>query len=221
MGAIAGAALVPGCTARADDNTAETAGADLTLNPQQCATPTTGTSPRLDPTGAPVPGTARTTVNGCFLMDGGPFLQQAFDFISNPAHLSSIIDDQAKPFFSSIRAVPTTQGTNFTQDMDVTLAWDSQPAGRLRVTLIQQPPNLMVSIVNTTPLINTADGTVIANGGLTLNARLTAQSNGISMVGTAEVTLQAEQQRATTTSMFVRHVFEWLSSRFNVAAPSH
>jgi hypothetical protein len=212
--ALAVAAFVPGCAAPGDDNT-DTSGADHS--------PTTQTSPRVDGTGAPILGTARTTLNGCFLMGGDSFLNQAFQFLKNPAHYSSIVADDGTPFLGTVHAVPTTQTTNFTQDIDITLGLGFlfHPSGRLRVTLVQQAPNLIVSIVNTTPIVDSqgATNTVIKTGDFALNVRLTAQSNGLTMVGTADVALQQEQQQANPTSMFVRHFFDWLSADLTALPP--
>jgi hypothetical protein len=204
-----------------DDETVGTSDESaLTLNPLQCANPTVTTSPHLDGSGAPIPGTSRTTLNGCILAQGEPppnLLSRAVSLLVDTPKLRTLKNDAGQPRFPTFApsAATGTLQTGLIQDIDVTFDITGTPGARLRLTR-RQATDLTVTVVlqNVSPLA-TGDSppvTVATEGGVTLNARLQVASNGIMFVGTTDITLTAEPDQAMPTGFLVRNLYTWLTA---------
>src|SRR5262249_37191688 len=113
---------VGGCAA-SEEVVADSSESGLTLNPQQCANPTVTTSPHLDGSGAPIPGTSRTTLNGCILAHAGEeppdLLSRAVSLLVDTAKLRTLKNDAGQPRFPSFTpSAPTgTLQTGIVQDI--------------------------------------------------------------------------------------------------------
>jgi hypothetical protein len=210
----------PGCAGGSDD--ASSSDSALTLGPQQCRGPSIGSAPRLDASGAPVPGTARTTLSGCILgragETGAALLARAAAIFEDPEKLGSLTTDGGGAFFTKFAPLPPTgtPATALVQDADVQLSWASAPTGRLRVTTREAADGTFtLSILNLTALEAFVAGdtaTVVDPGNLALNMRFKPESNGVTVVGTTELTLLEDLSTATPSSMLVRQVFLWIAS---------
>ena len=208
--ACSGAACAPAADVVAGDE------APLTLNPGQCRAPTTGTAPHLDGSGAPIPGTARTTLNGCVLAQGAAtgadLLARATLLLEDASKLATVTDTSGAPLFKRLTAVAPTGdlATGLTSDLDIQLGWNGAPTGHLRLTLRQLAADtLTFSLVNPSALVS-SETTAVDAGALAVNARLRAESNGISVAATSDVTLLQHPEDATQASMIVRHLFTWI-----------
>jgi hypothetical protein len=199
-------------------------GADLvTFGPEQCRTPSVSTSPKLDAANNPIPGSARTTVNGCILAKSGEtgaaLAGRTATLISNAQNFASLADENGQLVFNSFRpqAASGSLATGLVQDVDVTLNVDFSPSTRLRVTRRQNADgSLNVGITNITPLKATIaffPVTAANANDLTLSVKLSPEGNGMSVVGTSEVVLQQQQDRAAESAQMVHQLFDWLTLR--------
>jgi hypothetical protein len=221
--AVALAFGVGGCVA-SEEATSASSETAFTLNPQQCANPTVTTSPHLDASGAPIPGTSRTTLNGCILAQAGEssstLLARAVSLLVDTPKLRTLKNDAGQPRFPTFTpsAATGTLETGLVQDISVTFDITGAPATKLRLTRRQSTDQtVMVLLQNVSPLATSGSQplTVATEGGISLNARLQVASNGIMFVGTTDVTLTAEPDQAMPTSFLVRNLYAWLTTGLN------
>ena len=216
--------LVLGC-ASGDTNEAEVgqSGADLTSS--QCAQPAIHSSPRTDSSGQAIDGTAHTTVSGCILANSGEtgsqLLGRATALLTDTNSFASVTDPQGQAVFSSFRpGAPSgslTSPGGLVQDVDVALNFQFNPSTRLRVTRKQAADgSFNVSITNITALKATVaifPVTAVNPGDLSVSVKLASQSNGITVAGAGDVTLQVEKDQASQTGQLVSDVFDWLKTQ--------
>jgi hypothetical protein len=219
-----GSLVMVGCAGVATGGETGETSADLTtLNPEQCQNPTVNTSPLLDGSGSPIDGTARTSLSGCILGRSGEggtaVLARAVALISDTNTFGSITNDQGQQVFSSFRpGTPSgTLATGLVQDIDVTLNISFSPSTRLRVTRKQDADGtLSLSITNITALSATVaffPVTAVNPGDLSLSAKAHAETNGLSVSGSGQITLQQQKDQASQASQLVRQVYDWLTQQ--------
>jgi hypothetical protein len=205
-----------GCAADADDM--DTASSELvTLTAAQCNSPTIQTTPLKDSAGRPIFGTARTSVDGCILGKpgeaGSATLVRAKALLNDTPKFGTLTDSEGKRVFSSFRP-QAASGVN--QDVDVSLNASFSPSTRLRVTRQDVGGAFNVKITNITPVKATITFfavTAVKPNGLSLDVKLSAEGNGIKVVGAGEVTLEQQKERAEESAQLVKQLHEWLTEQ--------
>jgi hypothetical protein len=224
-----GVSVLTGCAGETSDGAPGETSADLTtLSADQCKHPTVSTSPLLDSSHQPIDGTAKTTLSGCIVGPAGEsgtdVLARAVALVTDTNHFASITDNTGARVFTSFRPgqASGTLATGLVQDIDVTLNMSFSPSTRLRVTRKQAADGtLSLSIANVTPLTATIaffPVTAVNPGDLSVKATAQAQSNGISVAGSGQITLQQEKDQASTVSDLVHQVFDWLTAQLSSPA---
>jgi hypothetical protein len=216
--------LALGCASGAPDE-AEVgqSGADLTSS--QCAQPTIESAPHTDSSGRPIDGTAHTTVTGCILASSGEtgaaLLGRATALLTDTNSFASVTDPQGQAVFSSFRPqAPTgslTSPGGLVQDVDVALNMQFNPSTRLRVTRKQAADGSFdVTLTNITALKATIaifPVTAVNPGDLSVSVKLGGESNGITVSGAGDVTLQVQKDQANQTGQIVSDLFDWLKTK--------
>jgi hypothetical protein len=204
-----------GCSGDVADDTGTANSELVTLTAQQCNSPAIATAPLKDSAGRPIFGTARTTVDGCILGKAGETgeatLVRAKALLNDTARFGTITDSQDKPIFSQFRP-QAASGVN--QEVDVTLNASFNPSTRLRVTRQDVGGAFNVKITNVTPVkatITFFSVTAVKPNGLSLDVKISPESNGIKIVGAGEVTLEQQKERAEESAQLVKQVHEWLT----------
>jgi hypothetical protein len=227
VSALSASTLV-GCAGETDGASGETS-ADLTstLTPEQCKTPNVTTSPLFDASHRPIDGTAKTSLTGCILGRDGEagtaVLGRAAALLGDTNKLGLITDETGSRVFSSFRPHPATGtlATGLVQDIDVVLNVQFSPSTRIRVTRRQGADgNLSLAITNVTALQATVaffPVTAVNPGDLTLSASAHAETNGISVAGSGQVTLQVQKDQANQSAALVHQVFDWLTQQLDAS----
>lgn len=217
------------CASVSDDEGTTSADALTTLTVAQCKTPVVHTSAKADSSGAPIAGSAHTTLTGCIVgaqgETGDAVLTRLTTLLADTGRIGTVKDDQGAPVFSQFNPGTRhgTLATSVTQDFGVTLAMDHAPYTKLH-TVQSRPAGApySLSIVNSTAL--SADVafftvTVVNPGEFTLTLQAKAASNGISLTGASEVILLQQQDQAASASVLVSDLFRWVATELAKTAP--
>ena len=216
--------IVVGCSSANDDADGSSSSTEAltAFTAAQCKTPTVHTTTKEDDDGAPIAGSAHTTLSGCIVghhdETGEETLQRLITLLGDTSKLSSVTDDQGQPVFSRFvagaRAGALT--SSLTQDINVTLAMTGSPKTTLHA--VQKRPVGMpysLSLTNATPVVASVfffSVTAVETGNLSLSIQVKPQQNGISITGTSDVILEQEQDKAAQASAIVTDVFTWLTT---------
>ena len=222
-------ALVPflALVACAGNTADEAAGADeaalTSLNAASCATPNAVTGPLKNAAGQAVAGGAITTLKGCIVgkagETGAATMTRAAAILNDTQKFSTLTDDMNKPVFSKFtpRALSGTPATGTTQEVDVNLAGDFTPAGRLLVKRKMNADGTYdATITNSTDFKATIlffPVTALKAGDLKLTVKFRPEANGISAEGQSSVILQQQQDQAPENSQLVANLFTWLQTQ--------
>ena len=212
-----------------DDEASSSVEALTSLTAAQCKTPTVHTSPKTDPSGGAVAGSAHTTLAGCILgasgESGESVVARLSSLLANTAALGTVENDQGQPVFQRFTpgAKHGTLATSLTQDIDVTLAMTGSPKTSLH-TVQRRPAGkpYALSIANTTPVIASLaifSVTVVKPGNLSLTLEIKPQENGITVTGASDIVLEQQQDRASQASVLVGDVFRWLTTELKKTQP--
>jgi hypothetical protein len=213
--------LAGGCAQAAeDDGGVSSVDALTTLSASDCKTPTVATTPQIA-SGAPVEGSAHTTLTGCVTGGAGETGADVIDRVAailvDTQKLAGVKDTAGAPVFTKFKAgrASGTLATGISQDIDVTLAMDHSPTTKLHIEQRKLPNGSYgVEITNSTDLkasVAFFTVTVVRAGELKLSLRVKPEANGVAVSGTADIILQQEQQQASKASLLVSDLFGWLS----------
>jgi hypothetical protein len=212
-----------GCAGALGEDLNASDSALVSLTADQCKTPTVHSAPKTDAQGRPIAGTAKTSVQGCIVGKAGEagtdVLARASALLGDTSKFGTLTDSTGQRVFSSFspHAASGTLATGIVQDVDVTINVDFSPSTRLRVTRKQGSDGVLtVSISNITAVtarLAFLPVTVVNPNDLSLNVKLSAETNGISVAGTGEVTLQQQKDRAAESAQLVSQVFDWVKGQ--------
>lgn len=221
-------ALVPflaltACAGTTGEDASSDEAALTSLNAASCATPKVQTGPLKNAQGQAIAGGAITTLQGCIIGKAGEAgtdtMKRAAVILNDTQRFSTLTDDQNKPVFSKFKplALSGTPATGTVQEVDVNLAGDFTPAGRLKVTRKQNADGTYdATITNSTDFKATIlffPVTALKAGDLKLTVKFTTEANGISAKGQSSVVLQQQQELAPENSLLVANLFTWLTEQ--------
>lgn len=222
-------ALVPflalvACAGNSADDGSAADDADLTsLNAATCATPKAVTGPLKNAAGQAIAGGAITTLKGCIVgkagETGAATMTRATTILNDTRKFSTLTDAMNKPVFSSFapRALSGTPATGTTQEVDVSLAGNFTPSGRLLVKRkLNADGTYDATITNSTDFTATIfffPVTALKAGDLKLSVKFRTETNGISADGQSSVVLQQQQDLAPENSLLVANLFTWLQTQ--------
>lgn len=212
------------CAGNATDQGAAADEAALTsLNAATCATPNAITGPLKDASGNAIAGGAITTLNGCILgktgETGAATMTRATAILNDTQKFSTLTNDDKSPTFSKFSPLASsgTPTTGTTQEVDVSLAGDFTPSGRLLVKRkMNADGSYDATITNSTDFKATIlffPVTALKAGDLKLTVKFTPQANGLTAIGQSSVILQQQQDMAPANSQLVSNLFPWLQTQ--------
>ena len=216
--------VIAGCSADTDDSGGASTSTDAltALTATQCKTPTVHTKAKEDDDGAPIAGSAHTTLSGCIVgkrnETGEEVLQRLVTLLGDTSKLAGVTNDQGEPVFRRFAAGAKSGAltSSLTQNINVTLAMTGSPKTTLRA--VQKRPAGMpysITLANTTPVVASVlffSTTAVETGNLTLSIQVKPQENGITVTGTSDIILEAQQDKAAEAGAIVTDVFSWLTS---------
>lgn len=217
--------LGTGCAAPTeDDGGASSVDALSTISAAECKTPKVKTTAQ-ESGGAPIDGSAHTTLDGCIVggagESGADVVDRVTTILVDTQKLAAVKNAAGAPVFTKFKAgrATGTLATGISQDIEVTLAMDHAPTTKLHIEQ-KKLANGSYSVVikNTTPLqasIAFFNVTVVKPGELELALRVKPESNGVAVTGTADIILQQEKDQASKASLLVSDLFGWLSGELS------
>jgi hypothetical protein len=219
------ASLGTGCATATDDDGGESSVDALsTVTAQECKKPTVTTAPQVE-SGAPVEGSAHTTLSGCVAgaagETGADVIERVVGMLADTQKLTGVKDTTGAPVFTKFKAgkASGSLASGHSQDIDVTLAMDHAPTTRLHIEQKKLANgSYAVEITNATALSATVaffNVTVVKPGDLELTLRVKPEANGVVVSGTADIILQQEQAQASKASLLVSDLFGWLSGELS------
>lgn len=214
--------LTPACAPADEEDDSASSGEAVTLSSESCQTPEVKTAPQATQAGAPIAGTAHTTMSGCIVgaqnETGTALVSRITQLLGDTKRFSELKDPQRKALFSRFAAQPATGSldTGLAQEIDIQLDVAYSPATRLRVvrrTLANGTYELRVS--NVTPMrasFGLIPITVIDPGNLSVEVSIRPEANGVAVKASLDVKLEASKEKASATSQSMRDVFDWLQT---------
>jgi hypothetical protein len=217
--------LGTGCAQASDDDGGESSVDALsTISAVDCKKPTVTTAPQ-ELSGAPIEGSAHTTLAGCVVGGAGETGADVVDRVTgilvDTQRLAAVKGATGAPVFTKFKAgrASGTLATGISQDIEVTLAMDHAPTTKLHIEQRKLANGSYgVEITNTTALVASVaffDVTVVKPGELKLVLRVKPEANGVAVSGTADIVLQQEKDQASKASLLVSDLFGWLSGELS------
>lgn len=217
------AALSVGCAAEADEEAASSSDALslTTLTAGACKTPVLKTKPSTDASGAAIPGSANTTINGCIVgkpgETGKDTSARVAKILGDTPRIGLVTAPDGSNVFAKFTpgATTGTLATGLVQDVDVTLAMFGSPSSRLRITRRLSAEGVYsLHLTNVTAFrasVAFVPVTAILPDNLELSVQMKPEANGLGVTGNGSVQLQIMQDEAGEASELVRDLFAWLT----------
>ena len=212
-----------GCAANSDDSAASSEAELITLDPAQCATPTTSEGPLKDSSGNPISGSSKTTLSGCITGQtgetGDALATRIATLLSDTAKFGTVEDSPGHALFSGYTmgqpSGSLTGSTGLVQDVDVTLNEQYSPTTKLRFTRKKTTDgSVSVNITNVTALTaNVFFGVTVVNpNDLSVTLTFKPAANGVTANGSGQVIMQQGGDHAADVSGLVKAVFAFTTS---------
>jgi hypothetical protein len=215
--------LIAACSTSVGDDAIGSDSQELvTLTPEGCLAPNVTTAPKTNAQGQAIPGSAKTTLNGCIVGKSGEAgtgtAARATAILASNEKLATMTDSQDKPYFKTFTAAGPATGTlqsGQKQVVNVVLNAEQNPKGQMELTRKSNADgSFKMTSINNKPftvkvLFVTVE--VIKQNNLTLNVEIKPEANGITVTGTSEVILEQQQDQAGQASQMVKDVFAWLT----------
>jgi hypothetical protein len=211
-----------GCAGVTDDTATSGEAALTTLDPAQCASPTTSEGPLTDSSGQPISGSSKTTLSGCITgrsgETGAALATRVGTLVSNTALFGTVEDTPGHRLFSAFTPGQATGSlsSGLVQEVDVTLNEQYSPVTRLRFTRKKAADgSITLDIVNVTALtVNVVfQVTVVDANNLSIALTYHPQANGVSVSGACQVVMDQGGDHAAEMSGLVKAVFGWTSDQ--------